>query len=64
MGRLYRITGETGKAVAELQKAIALDPMNVSAYTNLATAFIDSFKISPAFTGVVPKKDKEKEKDK
>ena len=42
MGRLYRATGETGKAVTELQKAIALDPLNVAAYTNLAATFSES----------------------
>ena len=39
MGRIYRATGEMDKSVAELQKAIALDPMNVAAYTNLAMTY-------------------------
>jgi tetratricopeptide (TPR) repeat protein/tRNA A-37 threonylcarbamoyl transferase component Bud32/TolB-like protein len=41
-GRLYRTTGENLKAVTEYQKAIALDSLNVAAYTNLAIAYSES----------------------
>ena len=42
LGRLYRATGQGDKAVAEMQKAVTLDPMNVAAQTNLAVAYADA----------------------
>ena len=42
LGRLYRATGQSAQAVTEIQKAIALDPLNVVAYTNLALAYSEA----------------------
>jgi serine/threonine-protein kinase len=39
LGRVDRATGQSDQAIAEIQKAIALDKSNVSAYTNLALAY-------------------------
>jgi tetratricopeptide (TPR) repeat protein/TolB-like protein len=40
-GRICRATGQGELAVAEIRQAIALDPLNVTAYTALALAFSD-----------------------
>jgi len=40
-GRIFRATGQSELAIAEIQRAIALDPLNVSAYTNLALVYSD-----------------------
>jgi serine/threonine-protein kinase len=42
LGRLARATGQPGQAISEITQAVSIDPLNVSAYTNLALAYGDA----------------------
>jgi serine/threonine protein kinase/tetratricopeptide (TPR) repeat protein len=42
LGRVCRATGQLDQAISEIQQAISMDPLNVSAYTNLALVYADA----------------------
>lgn len=48
LGRINRATGEFDQSISEIQQAIAMDPRNMAAYTNLAMAYADAGRPSDA----------------